>query len=154
MAGALAHFGPRVVVARRTAKMTGHRARLDMVAFEPTAAGHFSGIRIWWRGDIRPCAHIGQISVVFDKHCIARYLQRTAGNSDVDAALRALFPYVAAAMKAMQRPGELKPGEQIRVTGPEGQLRINPDEDYLVCKTWVSDRTAPEITVEILAGDS
>lgn len=140
--GCVSYFGQRICTLQPGSKLTGSRAKVDMVAFEPTQAGDYVALRIYWRGDRQPHVFVKMTRIIIDRHCVARYLQRTAGNGDVDAAVGALAPYFLA---GLAHPYE--EGRRIKVTGPAGQLRVTHEDGYAVAKTWISDRTAPAITV-------
>lgn len=139
------YFGQRLATISCGSKLTGSRARVDGIAFETTIDGDYVAVRFYWRGDQYPHVFTKTGRIVITRHAVARYLQRSSGNADVNAAVGVLLQYICRALMSVP----YVEGQQIRVTGPEGQLRITHADEHVLGMTWVSDRTSPEMRIEV-----
>lgn len=136
------HMRGRIIAADASRKAIGSRARAAVIWYEPLPSGDWGVFSARWEAAY-PHLRINYLNITVERHAVARFFHRTAGQGDVVAALATFAAYLSPVLGV-----ETTPGAQIRVTGPEGELRLLAgDNKHLTVKTWIADRTAVEITV-------
>lgn len=140
------HFGRRIVAAKCSQKLTGSRAKCCMVILEPNDDGDYRAMMLGWDGGARPYrTYLKAYGIVVERHCLARFIQRTSGISDVEGAIEAIRPYLLHALDAARGAPE---GGSTSISGPLGEMRCRTIGGELRCKTWIgAERATPQLEV-------
>lgn len=129
------HFGGRILAGESSNKLTGSRAKCRILAFEPRqdGSGDFSLHAIGWDAKF-PHVWVRPYSIIIERHCIARYIQRVLGSGDIDTAIASICKYLSALIKSKTPYND---GQRVSVSGPEGTLCLVKKDGKLLAKTFI-----------------